>query len=119
MCSEQTQVMHQGWPAGPTSLDDLFRWASFNARKVLCQCETADANRTRFQNLMKHKLEVFDSYSGTGTASSTLHTQFKHMVRTLVFTTWEGQESGVRGQGPRAKKNVTTTTRLLESESTL
>ena len=96
MCKEQAQVMHQGWPAGPTSLDDLFRWASFNARTVLLNCETADDNRTRFRNLMKYPIQIFDSYSGTGTASSTLHTQYKHMVRTLVFTTWEGQDSGVK-----------------------
>lgn len=74
--------MMEGWPSGPPTLDELFRWPHYNAQRLLVSdSEHCPRNRNRFAALIRNPLEIYDSYSGMGTGSVTLHTQYEHMVR--------------------------------------
>ena len=74
--------MTEGWPSGPSTLDELFRWPLYNSQRLLLSdSEYAPSNRKRFEALIRNKIEIYDSYSGMGTGSVTLHTQYEHMLR--------------------------------------
>ena len=73
-----------GWPPGPGSLDELFRWPAYNAEKLLLGSPNAAENRSSFEELLKHRIEIHDSYSGMGTGGATLHLQYKHMHRSTL-----------------------------------
>lgn len=80
MSCDVCQVNSYGWPDGPASLEDLFRWPEFNASMLLKDHPQASNNLARFKKLLDRDIHVFDSYSGMGTASFTLHMQHQHMT---------------------------------------
>lgn len=86
--TKSLKVMAQGWPTAPGTLDELMRWASYNANQLLISSPEATENRKRFQMLAGYRIEVFDSYSGTGSGSVTLHSQYKHMMRATSMPSW-------------------------------
>lgn len=75
------QVNSYGWPAGPTSLPELFRWADFNATMLLQESPEASSAVDRFKKILQRDIWIFDSYSGLGTGGYTLHQQHSHMTR--------------------------------------
>ena len=75
------EVLDMGLPAGPCSLDDLMRWPSFNARRLLLESKSATEYRKNFLELTKRRIQIHEAYSGMGTAGWAFHRQFKHMCR--------------------------------------
>lgn len=75
------QVEKFGLPDGPTTLVDLFQWPEFNASKLLKEANDASMAVQRLKDILQREIHVFDSYSGMGTGSFTLHIQQRHMVR--------------------------------------
>ena len=84
MClTDQAQAME--WPSGPDSLDELYRWHQFNATKLLANADL----KLNFANLLKHKIQIHDSYSGTGTGGVMMHIQYAEMVSHVPsFFSW-------------------------------
>ena len=76
------------WPPGPFTLCDLMKWASYNAVTLLRDCKHAEHCRQNLQLLLKHPIELHDSYSGSGTASWTMHHQYKHMLSRILSDQW-------------------------------
>lgn len=72
-----------GLPKGPGSIDELMRWPVYHAEQLLLKCNQASDNRRRFRDLLKYKIVTYESYSGMGTGSVTLHMQYKQMLRTM------------------------------------
>jgi hypothetical protein len=68
-------------PQGPSSLDELMRWSSFNAKKLIQDSEFAATYSKNFAELLNHPIEVHDAYSGMGTGSVTLHRQYNQLSR--------------------------------------
>ena len=66
-------------PQGPSSLDELMRWASFNAQSLIQDSEFAETYSENFAELLKYPIEVHDAYAGMGTGSVTLHRQYKQL----------------------------------------
>ena len=74
------QVKDNGWPTGPSTLDELFRWPEFNSHRLLADLENSAEIRENFRALSQHSIHITDSYSGMGTASVMLHLQFDRMM---------------------------------------
>ena len=72
------------WPPGPFTLRDLMQWASYNAETLLSECKHAEHCRQNLQHLLQHPIELHESYSGSGTASWTMHHQYKHMLSRIL-----------------------------------
>ena len=68
-------------PDGPQTLGELFKWPQVNAQKLLVESDQSEELVANFRKLSQLDIEVHDSYSGTGTASVTLHSQHSTRVR--------------------------------------
>ena len=60
------------------------QWASYNAETLLSECKHAEHCRQNLQHLLQHPIELHESYSGSGTASWTMHHQYKHMLSRIL-----------------------------------
>lgn len=76
------QVASTSWPLGPTTLNELFTWAAYNADILLNKCAMKDIARSNLNNLMKCDIVINEAYGGVGTGAYTLHLQHSRMKRT-------------------------------------
>jgi hypothetical protein len=71
------QTLGSAFPNGPTSVEELFGWAGYNAETLLAHPDL----RKKFIRLIGNcdSIELHESYAGVGTAGVTLADQFSHM----------------------------------------
>ena len=84
MARSTHQVKRMGLPEAPSTLEALYMWPRFNAQKLLVDSDNAEQYRRNFEQLMQCDIHIHDCYSGTGTGSTTLHLQHKHMIRAIL-----------------------------------
>ena len=75
------QAKTMNWPHGPDTVRGLMEWPQFNAQHLMTTHENASYCRENFKAIMKHGIELHESYAGSGTGSWTMHRQYKHMLR--------------------------------------
>ena len=73
------QVHSLDWPDGPTTLDELFLWPSFNATCLMNHPDVGERVTANIKNLMNYDIYINDAYSGTGSGATTLHMQHNHL----------------------------------------
>ena len=79
-----TQVLRSRLPPGPSSLEELFRWPSFNTQRLFYDHPNAAMHRENLARLARRGVLLNDSYSGMGTAGTTLHLQYDIAARRVL-----------------------------------
>lgn len=86
--SIRRQAELEEWPDGPSSLAELFRWQSSNARHFI-GVDSKDQGHVRLRRLLRAlelDLEIHESYGGSGNGAATLHQQHRALVQQASAT---------------------------------
>ena len=84
--------MASEWPIGPDNLEDLFQWPEYNSQI----CGADEKLMDTFKKLSDCNIEIYESYAGTGTASSSMKQQYcalLHRICILAFEFLNNDES--------------------------
>lgn len=99
------QVSGYDWKDGPDNLHDLFDWANYNATMLLKEHKNSEDIVRRASENIQRDIFITDSYSGTGTGSTTLRIQWTSILRQVLTSYYKTSTNKIQATTPSYSSN--------------